>query len=316
MKQLSEKDIERRLALAIANNQSVSPEKLVADLLGTFGLSAGKTGDEFLFPARETTARERIFGGQVIAQAMIAANLTVEETKQIHSLHGYFLRAGSETKPLHFKVHRDFDGRTISNRRVVVRQDEKVIFNLTASFQRPLEGLHHQVPMPDVLPPEECRNVAKYLEYIARNPAVPDEKIKRMTMPRPFEICHFRPKNQGQSTRQYQWFKTIGRLPDDPLLHRATLAFASDMGLLSTSMLPHGLNMTTSRMISTSLDHAMWFHDDFRADEWICHLMDSDWTGGARGHNRGKFFTREGKLVASATQEGLMRPVQDKSKPA
>ncbi|MEP3226717.1 MAG: acyl-CoA thioesterase II [Parasphingorhabdus sp.] len=307
MNKLSAQDIERRLAEAIANRTSVPPKKLISDLLATFNLSATGGEDEFIFPARKTTVRERIFGGQVIAQAMIAANLTVEDVKHIHSLHSYFLRAGSEPKDLHFKVHRDFDGRTISNRRVVVRQDGKVIFNLTASFQKPLEGLHHQVAMPEVLPPEDCRGGEKYLEYVARNPSIPDGKIKRMTMPRPFEICHSRPQRDEQSTRQYQWFKAIAPLPDDPLIHRATLAFASDMGLLSTSMLPHGLNWTTPGLFSTSLDHAMWFHDHFRLDQWVCYIMDSDWTGGGRGHNRGSFFTSDGKLIASAVQEGMLR---------
>ncbi|MEL6875672.1 MAG: acyl-CoA thioesterase domain-containing protein, partial [Pseudomonadota bacterium] len=207
MKKLSEQDIDRRLKEAIANRTSLPLQKLISDLLDTFSLTLEHAEDEFVFPARESTVRERIFGGQVIAQAMIAANHTVGEEKQIHSLHSYFLRAGDEKKDLHFKVHRDFDGRTISNRRVVVRQDQKVIFNLTASFQKPLEGPHHQIVMPDVLPPEECRNTEQYLDYIARNPAIPDNRIKRMTMPRPFEICHSRPKNREQVTRQYQWIK-------------------------------------------------------------------------------------------------------------
>lgn len=304
MKQLSEEHIQRRLAGANAHRTSVPADKLIAGLLRTFSLMAADKNDEFVFPALNSTARERIFGGQVIAQAMIAADHTVGDGKVIHSLHSYFLRAGDETKPLHFRVHRDFDGRTISNRRVVVRQDDKVIFNLTASFQKPSEGLHHQIPMPDVLPPEECVGA---MEYIARNPGISDDKIQRMSMPRPFEICSFRPEGQADSARQYQWFKTVDRLPDDPLMHRATLAFASDMGLLSTSMIPHGLHWTTPGLFSTSLDHAMWFHDDFRADEWICYVMDSDWTGGTRGLNRGTLYTQDGKLIASATQEGLIR---------
>lgn len=314
MMKLSKQDIDRRLQVAIANQTSVQPKKLISNLLDTFSLAFEKTQDEFVFPARKSTVRERVFGGQVIAQAMIAANHTVGEEKQIHSLHSYFLRAGSETKDLHFKVHRDFDGRTVSNRRVVVRQDNKVIFNLTASFQKPLEGPHHQVVMPDVLPPEDCRNSEQYLDYIARNPAIRDDRIKRMTMPRPFEICHSRAKNGEQVTRQYQWFKSVAPLPDDPLLHRAALTFASDMGLLSTSMLPHGLNWTTPGLFSTSLDHAMWFHDDFRIDEWVCYVMDSNWTGGGRGHNSGMFFTRNGMLIASATQEGMLRITQSEPK--
>ncbi|WP_417615228.1 acyl-CoA thioesterase [Parasphingorhabdus sp.] len=303
MDKLTDEQVARRLSDALAHRSSVPAETLIGGLLRTLDLTAD-AADEFTFPALESTARERIFGGQVIAQAIIAADRTVDDEKKIHSLHSYFLRAGDETKPLHFRVHRDFDGRSISNRRVVVRQDDKVIFNLTASFQKPAEGLAHQIAMPDVLPPEQCISA---MEQIARNPLVSDEQIERMSMPRPFDVRSFRPEGKSTTARQYQWFRTIAPLPDDPLIHRATLAFASDMGLLSTSMIPHGLHWTTPGLFSTSLDHAMWFHDDFRADQWICYVMDSDWTGHARGLNRGSLYTQDGILVASAVQEGMMR---------
>lgn len=303
MADLSEEDVQRRLAQAIAHRSSVSPEKLVAGLLRTFELSP-YGDDEFEYPALTKTARERIFGGQVVAQAMVAADQTVEDGKDIHSLHSYFLRAGDETKPLHLKVHRDFDGRSISNRRVVVRQNEKVIFNLTASFQKPAKGVHHQVPFPDVLPPDQCLGA---MEAIARNPMISNDKIVRMSMPRPFEVCGFRPDGKADVARQYQWFKTVAPLPDDPMIHRAALAFASDMGLLSTSMIPHGLHWTTPGLFSTSLDHAMWFHDDCRVDDWVCYVMDSDWTGSSRGLNRGTLYSQDGNMIAAATQEGLIR---------
>ena len=303
MDQLTDEHVKRRLADALAHRSSVPAEKLVAGLLRTFNLQADGDG-EFIYPALSSTARERIFGGQVIAQAIVAADRTVDDEKNIHSLHSYFLRAGDETKPLHFRVHRDFDGRNISNRRVVVRQNDKVIFNLTASFQKPAEGLHHQVDMPDVLPPEQCMSA---MEQIARNPQVSDEHIERMSMPRPFDVRSFRPEGKTKHAHQYQWLKTVAPLPDDPLTHRAALAFASDMGLLSTSMIPHGLHWTTPGLFSTSLDHAMWFHDDFRMDQWICYVMDSDWTGHARGLNRGSLYTQDGILVASAVQEGMIR---------
>jgi len=301
--QLTDEQVERRLSKALAHRSSVPAEKLIAGLLRTFNLTAD-AADEFTYPALDSTARERIFGGQVIAQAIVAADRTVDDEKNIHSLHSYFLRAGDETKPLHFRVHRDFDGRNISNRRVVVRQNDKVIFNLTASFQKPAEGLHHQVDMPDVLPPEQCTGA---MEQIARNPQVSDEHIERLSMPRPFDVRSFRPEGKTKHAHQYQWLKTVGPLPDDPLTHRAALAFASDMGLLSTSMIPHGLHWTTPGLFSTSLDHAMWFHDDFRMDQWICYVMDSDWTGHARGLNRGSLYTQDGILIASAVQEGMIR---------
>ncbi|MEW4467762.1 acyl-CoA thioesterase II [Parasphingorhabdus sp. JC815] len=305
MKKLSDEQVERRLSEALGHFSSVSPQKLVTGLLRTLDLTAADVDDEFLFPALSSTSRERIFGGQVIAQAIVAADRTVDDEKNIHSLHAYFLRAGDETKPLHFRVHRDFDGRSISNRRVVVRQNEKVIFNLTASFQKPAEGFHHQVPLgADILPPDQCMGA---MEAIARNPHISDDHIVRMSTPRPFEIRSAGPQSKDRTAHQYQWFKTATPLPDDPLTHRAALAFASDMGLLSTAMIPHGLNWTTPGLFSTSLDHAMWFHDDFRVDQWICYVMDSDWAGNARGLNRGSLYTQDGKLVASAVQEGLLR---------
>ena len=303
MEKLTDAQVERRLSDALAHRSSVPAEKLISRLLRTFDLTA-EDDDEFIFPALNSTARERIFGGQVIAQAIVAADRTVDDEKNIHSLHSYFLRAGDETKPLHFRVHRDFDGRSISNRRVVVRQDDKVIFNLTASFQKPADGLDHQIAMPEVLPPEQCMNA---MEQIARNPLISDEHIERMSVPRPFEMRSFRPEGKNPDARQYQWFKTVAPLPDDPLTHRAALAFASDMGLLSTSMIPHGLHWTTPGLFSTSLDHAMWFHDDLRVDQWICYVMDSDWTGNTRGLNRGALFTEDGLLVATAVQEGMIR---------
>lgn len=303
MDKLTDEQVERRLSEALAHRASVPAEKLINGLLSTLDLTADAV-DEFVFPALKSSARERIFGGQVIAQAIVAADRTVDDEKRIHSLHSYFLRAGDETKLLHFRVHRDFDGRSISNRRVVVRQDDKVIFNLTASFQKPAEGLAHQIAIPDVLPPEQCPHA---MEEIARNPLVSDDQIERMSMPRPFDVRSVSPAGKNRTARQYQWFRTVAPLPDDPLIHRATLAFASDMGLLSTSMIPHGLHWTTPGLFSTSLDHAMWFHDDFRADQWICYVMDSDWTGHARGLNRGSLFTQDGILVASAVQEGMMR---------
>lgn len=303
MEKLTEEQVERRLSQALAHRSSVSADQLIAGLLATLDLTAD-AADEFIYPALPSTARERIFGGQVIAQAVVAADRTVDAEKNIHSLHSYFLRAGDETKPLHFRVHRDFDGRSISNRRVVVRQNDKVIFNLTASFQKPADGLEHQTKMPDVLPPEQCMSA---MEQIARNPQVRDEHIERMSMPRPFDVRSFRPEGKSDVAHQYQWIKAVAPLPDDPLVHRATLAFASDMGLLSTSMIPHGIHWTTPGLFSTSLDHAMWFHDDFRMDEWICYVMDSDWIGHTRGLNRGALYTQDGILIASAVQEGMIR---------
>lgn len=307
---LTEEQIQARIQMAREINDRIPADRLVDSVSTLFNFVPDEADDEFIYPAQEDTNRGRIFGGQVIAQAMMAAARTVDPAKQVHSLHAYFLRGGQETLPLHFRVHRDFDGRSISNRRVVVRQDGKVIFNLTASFQLPEGGVSHQVPMPDLLPPEQCWD---FSDFIAADPNIPDIMLKRMARARPFEMRSFRPPPEAQATSHYQWFKLRGTLPDDQLLHRAFLGFASDMGLLSTSMLPHGFNWTTPGLFSTSLDHAMWFHNDIRVDEWFVYVMDSDWTGNSRGINHGWIYRQDGTLVASVVQEGLIRLTEPKT---
>ncbi|WP_052071753.1 acyl-CoA thioesterase [Sphingopyxis sp. MWB1] len=305
MNSLSPADIEARIARAREINARVTPEKVVAAVARLFDLDpVPGVEDEFTFPALPTTARDRIFGGQVIAQAMMAAARTVDEQKKVHSLHAYFLRGGDETKPLHFRIHRDFDGRSFSNRRVVVRQDGKVIFNLTASFQIPAEGLSHQAPMPDLLPPEECGD---FTDIIAADPNISDRHLAHIARQRPFEVRSHRPPADSGDSRHYQWFRVAAPIGDDPMVHQGFLAFASDMGLLSSAMLPHGVNFWTPGMVSTSLDHAMWFHGDVRVDEWFVFVMDSPWTGGDRGLCRGSIYSRDGRLIANAAQEGLVR---------
>ena len=301
---LTPAEIQARIDRARHIQSTFSPEKVVGAVTRLFDLAPADEPDEFTFPAFSKPTRDRIFGGQVIAQALVAAARTVDPGKSAHSLHAYFLRGGDEAKPLHFRVHRDFDGRSFANRRVVVRQDGKVIFNLTASFQLPAPGLSHQVPMPDLLPPEECRD---FLETIAADPNISDEAFAHMARRRPFELRNHRPPASAKATQHYQWFRVAAPIGDDQLIHRAFLAFASDMGLLSSAMLPHGLNWSTAGLFSTSLDHAMWFHNDIRVDDWFVFVMDSDWTGGSRGINRGSIYRQDGTLIASAVQEGLLR---------
>jgi acyl-CoA thioesterase-2 len=178
-----------------------------------------------------------------------------------------------------------------------------VIFNLTASFQRPAEGLAHQVAMPELLPPEQC---VDFTELLASDGRMDAQTIAQIEMPRPFEMRSHRPPLAARATGHYQWFRLRSGIGDDPLLHRAFLAFASDMGLLSSSMLPHALTWTTPGVQSTSLDHAMWFHDDVRVDDWFVYVMDSDWTGHTRGMNHGRIY-QQGRLVATTAQEGLVR---------
>ena len=293
-----------RLEQARAVFNSVPADKVVAGVTNLFTLEK-VAEDRFIYFGNGKASRDRLFGGQVIAQAMLAAALTVDEGRPVHSLHAYFLRAGDEAQPMHFEVWRDFDGGSFSNRRVVVRQGDGVIFNLTASFQKPREGLSHSITLPaDVVPPEDC---PEFLDYIAAIPDLDDKHFEIMSRPRPFELRTMKPRTTESGSHQYQCFKLRAPIGDDPMLHRAALAFASDMGLLSTSMLPHGLTWASKGVISTSLDHAMWFHGDMRVDEWFVYVMDCDWTGGERGLNRGTVFTRDGRLVASTVQEGLLR---------
>jgi len=304
MTNLSPAEIQARIDRAREINASVDAAKVVGAVARLFDLDpVPGLPDEFTFPALPTTARDRIFGGQVIAQAMMAAARTIDEGKEVHSLHAYFLRGGDETKPLHFRIHRDFDGRSFSNRRVVVRQDGKVIFNLTASFQIPAEGLSHQVPMPDLRPPEDCWD---FTDFIAADPNISDRHLAHMARRRPFEVRSHRPGGEG-ATQHYQWFRVAAPIGDDPLIHRGFLAFASDMGLLSSAMLPHGVNFWTPGMVSTSLDHAMWFHAPVRVDDWFVFVMDSPWTGGDRGLCRGSIYRQDGTLIATVVQEGLVR---------
>lgn len=289
---------------ARAMRDAIPAEKLVRGVTRLFDFQPADADDEFTFPAFSKTTRPRIFGGQVIAQAMMAAARTVGADRQVHSLHAYFLRAGDERLPLHFRVHRDFDGGSFANRRVVVRQQGEVIFNLTASFQKPAEGLSHQVPMRDLLPPDQCLD---FTDMLAHQPDISEAELAQIAHPRPFEMRSCRPAPGEHQTSHYQWFRLRAPIGDDPLLHRAFLAFASDMGLLSTCMLPHGLVWTTPGLVSTSLDHAMWFHADVRVDEWFVYVMDSDWSGQTRGINHGRIYRQDGTLIASTVQEGLLR---------
>ncbi|MES2338517.1 MAG: acyl-CoA thioesterase II [Pseudomonadota bacterium] len=250
----------------------------------------------------------RVFGGQVIAQGLQAAQRSVDD-KAAHSLHAYFMRAGDENYPIVYRVVRDFDGGSFANRRVIAMQRGKPILNMTASFQRPEDGLHHQDVMPDVPGPDDLRAERDLrLEQIDEIP----EKLRPFFLrARPIEM---RPVSPRMLTRPeptepvwHSWFRVVAPLPDDPALHRAMLSYASDMALLGTAMLPHGKSWLTDRMQTASLDHAVWLHEAFRADQWLLYTTDSPWAGHARGFNRGRIFTQDGRLVASTAQEGLIR---------
>jgi len=290
-----------------------TPEQLVADLVKL--LDVQPQGDDNFLGRRKKDGVGRVFGGQVIAQALHAAELTVDPDRPAHSLHAYFLRGGSEDFEIDYKVERDFDGGSFSNRRVVASQQGRPILNLTSSFQRQQQGLHHvDAQMPDVPPPEDLEPEAEVRRRFAEQ-ARPEARHQFLAE-RPVEMRAIEGRHwmnpQPAPPRSHSWFKTVASLPDDPRVHRAILAYASDMSLLGTCMLPHGLSWARGEVISASLDHAVWFHEPFRADEWLLYATDSPWSGAGRGFNRGRIFTRDGRLVASVAQEGMIRKVEPK----
>jgi acyl-CoA thioesterase-2 len=252
--------------------------------------------------------RQRIFGGQVAGQALVAAARTVEADRHVHSLHSYFLRAGDPRVPVLYEVERLRDGGSFTTRRVAAVQHGKVIFNLSASFQVTEGGFDHAFPMPDVPPPDDLPTMR---ERLTRSGITPGPWLDR---PRPIDIRHVdwpEPGRRPEPTpHQNVWLRADGRLPDDPILHTIVLTYASDMTLLDTAMLPHGGSWFDPSVFMASLDHAMWFHRSFRADDWLLYNQDSPTATGGRGLSRGLVFTRDGTLVATVMQEGLIRKVR------
>jgi acyl-CoA thioesterase-2 len=287
-----------------------TPEQLVAGLLRL--LDVTELHEDRFEGARKQGGIGRVFGGQVIAQALAAAERTVDPARAAHSLHAYFLRGGSEDYAIELQVRRDFDGGSFSNRRVIASQQGRPILTLTASFQRSQPGLHHQaLAMPDVPSPEELETdealrlrIAEHLTGRTREFALLQWPIEMRSVGGP----QWALAAPGEATA-YAWFRAVAPLPDDPRIHRAVLAYASDMQLLGTATQPHGKNFWTGQVKLASLDHALWFHEPFRADEWLLYATDSPWSGGSRGFARGQIFDRSGKLVASVSQEGMLREV-------
>ncbi len=285
-----------------------TPEQLVTEL--TDLLDVQRMGDGWYLGKRKKDGFGRVFGGQVIAQALAAAQGTVGPDRIAHSLHAYFMRAGSEDFEITYRVERDFDGGSFSTRRVIAMQQDKPIFNMAASFQKLEDGLTHQDPMPDVPPPEDLPTEIELRNRFADE--VPERFRANFLRERPFENRPCEPRDWlGGEKRipaiQNIWFRLRAPIGDDSSLHRAMLAYASDSYLLGTCTLPHGISWLMPGMMSASLDHAIWFHDDFRADDWLLYSCDSPWTGRGRGFNRGAIYTREGRLVATCAQEGLIR---------
>ena len=252
----------------------------------------------------------QVFGGQVVGQALSAAQHTVEG-RVAHSLHAYFLRRGDVSAPIIYDVDRARDGGSFSNRRVVAIQHGRPILNLAASFQTPETGVEHQVDMPDVPPPDGLKDLTEVAADVLEN--IPVKLRRFMTDKRPFDFRPVEPVSldarEKLPPKKHVWIRAVDRLPDDRTLHQNLLAYVSDFALLATSTLPHGLSMTRGSVIMASLDHALWFHHDFRIDDWLLYSMDSPNAAGARGFARGQLFTSSGKLVASSSQEGLVRVV-------
>jgi acyl-CoA thioesterase-2 len=248
----------------------------------------------------------QVFGGQVLGQALRAACNTVEG-RTVHSLHAYFLRRGDFNAPIVYEVDRSRDGASFSSRRVVAIQHGQQVFHMAASFQIEEDGPDHQVPMPEVAPPEDLPDLAA--EVRKHLSTMPAERRRFWSLERPFEFRSVEAIEAGQPRPGVRnlWFRLIDRCPDDPVLHQCLLAYMSDYHLLETATLPHGLAYRTGEVTLASLDHAMWFHRPVRVDEWLLYALISPSSSGARGLAFGRIFDRHGRLVASTAQEGLMR---------
>ena len=254
-----------------------------------------------------------VFGGQVVGQALSAAQATLKETRTAHSLHAYFLKAGDIAAPIVYQVDRTRDGGSFSVRRVTAIQHGQPIFFLAASFQRDEEGGEHQLSMPEVPQPEDIEPGHAVPERVM---AELPEKIQRwLSKEGPFEFRHVYPRDELKPPKrppfQQVWFRLAERVGDAPELHRALLAYASDFHLLGTATFPHGISYYQPNVQMASLDHALWFHRPFRADDWLLYSIDSPSAQGSRGLARGMIYDRHGKLVASTAQEGLIRVVGD-----
>ena len=252
---------------------------------------------------------QRVFGGLVISQALVAATRTVGEDRRVHSLHAYFLLPGDPRVPIIYEVDRIRDGKSFTTRRVVAIQHGQAIFSLSASYHVHETGLAHQATMPDVPRPDKLPSESEIKDAIM--PMMPDPVRRYYEQERPIELkpVEFRRylTREPMEPKFNVWIRATGRLPDEPAVHESVLAYASDMTLLDTSLVAHGRTIFDADIMGASIDHAMWFHRPFRADQWLLYSQDSPSTFGACGFTRGLIFTEDGTLVASVAQEGLIR---------
>lgn len=258
---------------------------------------------------RDIVGSGRVFGGQVLGQALVAAGRTVGEDRVAHSLHGYFILPGEIDAPIVYLVDRLRDGKSFTTRHVTAIQNGRAIFNMAASFQVAEPGIEHQIDLPDVPDPEGLARELDLVRAVADR--IPEPLRTIYTEDRPIDfrpvdpVDPFRPARRDPAKRV--WFRAVGQMPEDTLRHQAVLAYASDYGLLGTALLPHGLTFQRPELQAATLDHAVWFHRPFRADDWLLYSTDSPVATGARGFTRGSLYDREGRLVASVAQEGLLR---------
>ena len=267
--------------------------------------------DKYLFIGNSPKRPRRVFGGQVLAQSLNAAIRTVELPRLAHSMHAYFLRPGNPAKQIVYEVDPIRDGKSFTTRRVVAKQDGIAIFNTSVSFHVEEQGLSHQFDQPEATPPEELESDYVYWNRLAA------EHPGEMEAPKvqPIERKPVRRRDyfdpQPQEPEQHIWFRALGDLGEDPCRHQTVLAYMSDFALLGAALLPHPYTGASKNLQMASLDHALWFHRPFRADDYLLYSMDSPSSGGARGFSRGSFYTRAGELVASTAQESLLRLQQD-----
>ncbi len=253
-----------------------------------------------------------VFGGQVLGQALSAASRTVPGEFNAHSLHGYFMRAGDASLPIVYTVDRLRDGRSFATRQVKAVQKGNAIFSMAASFHKGEAGFSHQDPMPEVKGPEGIESEVEMVKRLADS--IPKGVREKLLCTKPIELRVVNPVNpfdpKPMPPTKYIWFRAIDKIPDDAAIHRYMLAYASDFQLVSTALYPHGKTFWSQDMRVASLDHAIWFHRDFRMDDWLLHVTRSPSADGGRGLNFGSIYTRDGTLVASVAQEGMLRTVK------
>lgn len=251
-----------------------------------------------------------VFGGQVMGQALSAAKYTLAEDRPIHSFHSYFLRPGDVNKPIIYDVENLRDGKTTSTRRVKALQHGKPIFYMTASFQLSISGFEYQAPMPEVAKPEGLLSEEQRIQALADY--LPASVKQQLLAEQPIDMRQVNYVNplQPESAEplRYIWLKAKGTLPDDPRIHKYLLAYAADFNFLPTALMPHGRSFWERELQVATIDHSMWFHQDFRFDEWILYVIESPRAVGGRGLVQGRFYNQQGDLVATAMQEGLIRP--------